>query len=58
MTLWLKLTNWSKGQKVPRAFTEAERETIRERLIAAGRGLFSRYGLKKTTVEELSLIHI
>lgn len=54
LTLWLKLTNWSKGQKVPRAFTEAERETIRERLIAAGRGLFSRYGLKKTTVEEIA----
>jgi len=39
---------------MPRAFTEAERETIRERLITAGRKLFSRYGLKKTTVEELS----
>lgn len=39
---------------MPRAFTDVERERIRERLLAAGRELFSRYGLRKTTVEELA----
>jgi len=39
---------------MPRAFTDAERERIRERLLAVGRELFSRYGLRKTTVEEIT----
>ncbi|RLE27205.1 TetR/AcrR family transcriptional regulator, partial [Candidatus Acetothermia bacterium] len=39
---------------MPRAFTDAERERIRERLLAVGRELFARYGLRKTTVEELA----
>jgi len=39
---------------MPRAFTGAERAMIRERLLAAGRELFARYGLRKTTVEELA----
>jgi AcrR family transcriptional regulator len=39
---------------MPRALTETERETIRARLVEAGRELFARYGLKKTTVEELA----
>jgi AcrR family transcriptional regulator len=39
---------------MPRAFTEAEKETIRERLIQAGRDCFTRYGLKKTTIEDLT----
>ncbi|MBC7097821.1 TetR/AcrR family transcriptional regulator [Candidatus Bipolaricaulota bacterium] len=39
---------------MPRAFREDERVVIRERLLSAGRELFSRYGLRKTTVEELA----
>lgn len=39
---------------MPRALTETEREAIRARLVEAGRELFARYGLKKTTVEELA----
>ncbi|MFC7175828.1 TetR/AcrR family transcriptional regulator [Halosegnis marinus] len=36
------------------SFSEAERERIAERLLAAGRERFSRYGLSKTTVAELA----
>ena len=39
---------------MPRAFTEVEKATIRERLMAAGRECFQRYGLKKTTIEDLT----
>jgi len=39
---------------MPRAFTQSEKEAIRDRLLAAGRELFSRYGVRKTTVEELA----
>ncbi|MBC7221122.1 TetR/AcrR family transcriptional regulator [Candidatus Bipolaricaulota bacterium] len=39
---------------MPRALTQAEREAIRARLLRAGRELFARYGLRKTTVEELA----
>jgi len=39
---------------MPKGFTERERELIRERLLEQGYGLFSTYGLKKTTVEELA----
>jgi len=35
-------------------FTDDERERIREGLVSAGRDLFARYGLKKTTVGELT----
>lgn len=35
-------------------FTDAERERIREELVAAGRELFGRYGLSKTTIAELT----
>ena len=38
---------------MPRAFTKVEKEKIRERLFAAGRSCFMRYGLKKTTIEDL-----
>ena len=38
---------------MPRAFTDSERETIRAKLMAAGRACFLRFGLKKTTVEDL-----
>jgi len=38
---------------MPRAFTEVEKEKIRERLFAAGRSCFTRYGLKKTTIDDL-----
>ena len=36
-----------------RAFTEIEKETIRNRLIESGRECFARYGLAKTSVEDL-----
>jgi AcrR family transcriptional regulator len=39
---------------VPRAYTPAERERIRERLVQAGRDGFSRLGLSKITVAELA----
>jgi len=39
---------------MPRAFTPVEKETIRERLMQAGRDCFTRYGLKKTTIEDLT----
>ena len=35
-------------------FTETEKKHIREQLLEAGRGLFSRYGLKKTSLEDLT----
>ena len=37
-----------------KGFTEAERERIRVGLLDAGRDLFARYGLRKTTVAELT----
>lgn len=39
---------------MPRAFTAVEKTTIRERLMQAGRDCFTRYGLKKTTIEDLT----
>jgi len=39
---------------MPRAFTEVEKATIRERLLQAGRDCFMRYGLKRTTIEDLT----
>ena len=38
---------------MPRAFSEQEKAQIRSRLMAAGRECFTRYGLKKTTIEDL-----
>jgi len=35
-------------------FTDADRERIREDLVAAGRDLFERYGLSKTTIADLT----
>ncbi|MDD5265367.1 MAG: TetR/AcrR family transcriptional regulator [Candidatus Bipolaricaulis sp.] len=37
-----------------RAFTGLEKETIRARLMEAGLACFTRYGLKKTTIEDLT----
>lgn len=39
---------------MPKGFSEQEREQIRARLIDAGRELFGRYGLRKTSVEDLT----
>ena len=39
---------------MPRAFTAVEKETIRSKLMSAGRECFLRYGLKKTTIEDLT----
>jgi AcrR family transcriptional regulator len=38
---------------MPRAFTDREKETIRCQLLEAGLTCFTRYGLKKTTIEDL-----
>jgi AcrR family transcriptional regulator len=38
---------------MPRAFTDREKETIRCQLLEAGLTRFTRYGLKKTTIEDL-----
>ncbi len=38
---------------MPRAFTDAERNRIHRKLLDAGRSCFTRYGLKKTTIEDL-----
>ena len=37
-----------------RGFTEEERVRLREQLLDAGRELFTRYGLRKTTIRELT----
>jgi AcrR family transcriptional regulator len=39
---------------MPRNFSEADRDSIRAALIAAGRSCFLRYGLRRTKVEELA----
>lgn len=39
---------------MPKAFTEQEREWIRQRLLEHGDQLFSTYGLRKTNVEEIA----
>jgi AcrR family transcriptional regulator len=39
---------------MPKAFSQHEKELIRERLLEEGYRLFSAYGLKKTNVEELA----
>ena len=39
---------------MPRAFTDTERDAIRERLLAAGQDLFARRGIRATTVEQLA----
>lgn len=36
------------------AFTEQERQAIMERLVSAGREYFARYGLRKTSVDDLA----
>jgi len=38
---------------MPRAFKEEEKEKIRGKLLEAGRACFLRYGLKKTTIEDV-----
>jgi AcrR family transcriptional regulator len=37
-----------------KAFTEAEKTRLRERLLKQGRKLFTQYGLKKTSLEDLT----
>ncbi len=39
---------------MPRGFTEQEKEKIRASLLSEGAQLFARYGLKKTTIKELT----
>ncbi len=39
---------------MPKAFSEEESNRIRQALLAAGRARFPRYGVRKTTVEELT----
>ena len=38
---------------MPRAFTDTERATIRDKLMEAGRSCFLRYGPRKTTIEDV-----
>ncbi|MFC2079790.1 TetR/AcrR family transcriptional regulator [Candidatus Bipolaricaulota bacterium] len=38
---------------MPRAFTAVEKETIRDKLMEAGRSCFLRYGPRKTTIDDL-----
>ena len=38
---------------MPKPFTDTQRETIREKLMETGRACFLRYGLKKTTIDDL-----
>jgi len=38
---------------MPKAFTATEKQTIRDRLMEAGRTCFLRYGMKKTTLDDL-----
>ena len=40
------------------AYSEAERERIRNELVSAALELMARQGIQHTTVEQLSLIHI
>jgi AcrR family transcriptional regulator len=40
---------------MPKAFTEHEKELINRRLLEQGYRLFSAYGLKKTSIEELAV---
>ena len=39
---------------MPKAFTEREKETIREQLLEKGKALFESQGIRKTTVDELT----
>ncbi len=39
---------------MPRAFTAIEKETIRSKLMEAGRSCFLRFGMSKTTIEDLT----
>ena len=39
---------------MPKAFTDAEREIIYERLIEAGKEYWERYGIKRTNVDDLA----
>lgn len=39
---------------MPKAFSEEEKEWIRERLLQEGEKQFSAYGLRKTNIEELA----
>jgi len=41
------------GLNMPRAFNKEEKERIHCKLLDAGRSCFTRYGLKKTTIEDL-----
>ena len=39
---------------MPRIFSESDREAIRQRLLGVGRELFLRFGLRKTSIEQLA----
>lgn len=41
---------------MPRSFTEEETTRLRERLLTEGRRLFERFGLSRTTVEDLARV--
>ncbi len=39
---------------MPKAFTESEKKTLRKKLLNSAENLFNRYGLKKTTIKDLT----
>ena len=39
---------------MPAGFTDTEKQKIKEGLIKEGRKLFSQYGLKKTTIKDIT----
>jgi len=43
-----------RGEIMARGFTDREREIIRNDLVATGRELFGTFGLKKTSIEDLT----
>lgn len=42
------------GQKMPKGFSEQEKKTIRVKLMQNGSELFVKYGLKKTSVDDIT----
>jgi len=52
-TQWPRAVYIHRDTTMPRAFTGTEKEGIRAKLLETGLACFTRYGLKKTTIEDL-----
>ena len=48
------LINNGRYNKMPKAFTESEKKTLKKKLLNSAENLFKRYGLKKTTIKDLT----